>query len=119
MSTFILKFVFVIIPAVLILLHWRRRGIGSPLLYTLSWIDVGSYLLWLLLIGALDRFASDGVWKNDILGILFVFWPMLATIFALGLAISTMGARRGERAFIVSSNLLMIVLWASSIVTFP
>jgi hypothetical protein len=120
MTSLILKFAFLVFPSVLILLHWRRRGVRSPLLYKLSWVEVGSYLLWLLFVAALGFVGShptfDWIRGGSIPANLFVFWPMLATMIALALCMFTLAAGKGERGFMVSSNLLMLVLWASSVV---
>lgn len=83
-------------------------------------MEVGSYVLWLSLVAALGMMPSssmfDWIRGSSVPASLFVFWPMMATVFALALSLCALSARKGERGFVATSNLLMVILWASSVV---
>jgi hypothetical protein len=119
MIKLVLKFAFLVFPAVLILLHWRRHGVRSRVLYTLSWVETGGYVVWLLLIAALASLAAhptfDWIRGSSVPANMLVVWPFFAILMALGLCVCTVGAEKGERGFVATSNLLMLILWATSI----
>ena len=108
-------------PAVVILLYWHRRGVRSKRLYTLSWVETGSYIIWLLIVMAATRLAAypsfHWIYGSSVPANLFVLWPFLSALAAFALCLCAVIAKKDERGFVATSNVLMVILWASSAVT--
>jgi len=120
MDVLLLKLIFLEFPAVLILLHWRRRGVASRFLYGASWTLVGGYVAWLGTTWELDRLSEystyDWMYRSSIPVFVFLAWPFFSVVAAIVFIFWAAGAKKGERAFMACSNVLMLVLWANSFV---
>ncbi len=92
-------------PAVVTLVLWGRRGIGSKANYVVSWVNSAASLLWIVAV----------ISKTLSIAILFVFCP-----FVLGIVSACMlvwpGVTGEERRYQMLANGLMLTFWAFTIV---
>jgi hypothetical protein len=111
LSSFLFKFAALGIPAIVFLLWWRRIGVVSKGLYKSSWTNVGCYLAWLSLGLLANRTAGMGAVIGILIGV-----PLVAVGFSLVLMTWSRFAKQGERWTMALANLLMLLLWTSSVI---
>jgi hypothetical protein len=113
------------VPAASLLCWLWLRKIRSVILYFASCANLGCYLLWLGTMVTVRspifyRWSSESKNLDFVLFVIpaftFVLWPLFATVGSFILLIASCMAKQGERRFLVPANLLMLILWASSIV---
>jgi hypothetical protein len=121
----LLKFALLWAPAVVILWYLKLRGIRSRIFNIISCANIVCYLLWLLGMVTVHtpivyRWISECKPAIPVLmffsAFLFVLWPIFASMVSFVLFMASFGVQPGERRFFVSANLLMLILWASTIV---
>ena len=115
------KFALLGVPAILILLFWKRRGVvASMTLYRASWVNPIGYLLWLaavIVVSNLSHFPAFSWLAFSILpACLYFFCPFLLSVASLILCLLGVRSKREEQAFVAVPNLLMLLLWISSVV---
>jgi hypothetical protein len=121
----LLKLALLWVPAAGLLWRLKLRGIRSVIIYFVSGANLVCYMIWL---GAMVlahspifyRWSSESKDLDVIFFMtptfLFVFCPLVATVGSFILLITTLIAKQGEHRFLVPANLLMLILWATSIV---
>jgi hypothetical protein len=111
-TAYIAKFAVLGIPAIVALFWWRHAGVQSKGLYTSSWANVASYVLWL---GVAIMANRTSTFESLIIGFLIGI-PLFAVGLSLVLAIWSGFVRQGERGTMAAANLSMLVLWAISVI---
>lgn len=111
MSAYVVKFATLGIPVVVALLWWRRAGVLSRRLYTSTWTNVAAYPMWLGVVIVENRING----MDKLIGILIAL-PLIAVGCCVVLAASSHFAKRGERMKMATANLLMLMLWVSSLI---
>lgn len=111
MNAYIARFAVLGTAAIVVLLWWRRVGVSSKGLYRVSWVNVLGYALWLVL------GLTESKWRNDGLVGTLIALPLLAAGLSLIMFVWSRFAQRHERWRLAVSNVLMLILWSSSIVT--
>jgi hypothetical protein len=106
----LLKLALLWAPAAALLVWLKLRKVRSVILYALSASNLLCYPLWL---GAISlRAAAPFVAAPFVL----VAIPLAATAGSFLMLIATIFAKPGEHRFLVPANLLMLILWGSSMV---
>jgi len=116
-NAYLLRFAVLGIPAAVLLL-WKRAGILSKHLYSSSWANVIAYCVWLtleVLLNRIGRIPAAPKLFDALVGFL-IGSPLIASSCSLVLIILSLSAERDEKWTMASSNVLMIVLWASSLI---
>lgn len=99
-----------------------RLGVTRKLWYRCTWALAAAYPVWLLAVIALKRGMFDwvggGGWVEGggAAVTLFVVWPLAASIVALSFCVGGFTGSPRERPLMVVANILMIIMWASSVV---
>jgi hypothetical protein len=117
-NAYLLRFAVLGIPAGAALLWWKRAGIHSKHLYSSSWANVIAYCIWLtlgVLLNRIGRIPAAPKLFDALVGFLIAS-PLIASFCSLALIILSLFAERSEKWTMGSSNVLMIVLWASSLI---
>jgi hypothetical protein len=114
------KFALLGAPAIAILLFWKRRRVESVTLYRASWANPFCYLLWLIAMNATAILSHYTALRwmvfSSLPATLAVGLPFLSCIGSLILCLLCVGAKQVERMFVALPNLLMLILWISSVV---
>jgi hypothetical protein len=122
----LVKFAFLGGTAGGLLLFWKCRGIKSILLYFLSCANILCFVAWLSINGAVYAMARSpnlrpmiyyGPQAVQVGLVVFTYgWPFVASVAAFCLLVVSLLAQPRELPFIVPANLLMLFLWAFTIV---
>ena len=122
----LLKLALLWTPAVGLLWWLKLRKIRSVIIYFISGANLVCYLLWLGAIGIVGspsfyRWSSES--KDHLRIVLSVIPPLTlvvippaATVGSFIFLITSFVARPGEHRFLLSANLLTLILWASSMI---
>jgi hypothetical protein len=114
------KFALLGAPAIAILLFWKTRRIESGALYRASWANAFGYLLWLVAMTTTAILSHYSAFRwmvfSPLPATLAFFLPFLACVGSLLLCLLCVRAKQIERLFVALPNLLMLILWVSSIV---
>ena len=116
MGTYILKFAVFGIPAAAALLWWKRTGVLSKGFYSSSWANVIAYCTWLLLGVLLNRRIPAPPGLFDALVGFAIAAPLFALFYSLLPLILSLFAKPNEQWKMGSSSVLMVLLWASSLI---
>jgi len=121
----LLKLALLWVPAAGLLWWLKLRGIRSVIIYFVSGANLVCYMIWLGAMVLADspifyRWSSESKDLDVIFFMtptfLFVLCPLAATAGSFILLITTLIAKQGEHRFLVPANLLMLILWATSII---
>ena len=112
------KFALLGAPAIAILLFWKRRRVESVALYRASWANPFGYLLWLIAMNttAVLSHSTAFRWMVFLPATLAFPLPLLSCVGSLFLCLLCVRAKQVERMFVALPNLLMLILWTSSVV---
>ena len=111
------KFALFGVPAGITLFFWQRRRIDRKNVYRASCANVGAYVLWILAgVVTAGLIHIPAVFFSSLPSTVLVFWPFLGVIASLLLCLSCIRAEMREQPFIFFPNLLMLILWISSVV---
>jgi hypothetical protein len=119
----LLEFVLFWVPAACLLLWLKFRKTQSPIIYFVSSANLVCYLLWL---GAMVILHSPNFyrWYSEFKDLYFVpafvvfILPFVAVFASFILLIACLVLRPREQLFLAPANLLLLILWGSSI-TWP
>ncbi len=119
MHAHLLRFAVLVIPAAASLLWWRRVGIFSRNLYSRSRANVSAYCVWLTLVVLLSRIRGIPVAPRlfDALVGLAIAAPLIALVGSLALLVLSLFAEQNEKWSMGGSNMLMVLLGASSLIS--
>jgi hypothetical protein len=121
----LLKLALLWMPAAGLLWWLKLRKIRSVIIYFVSGANLVCYMIW---VGAMVLINSPIFYRwstefKDLKPILyttailtFVWFPFVATVGSFILLTTTLIAKPGEHRFLVPANLLMFILWATSII---
>ena len=114
------RFALLGVPTIIVLLLWRRKGVERRTLYQASWANPFAYLLWLaaMILVAILFHRPRFLWISSTLvpASLAFAYPLLLSFGSLILCVLCVRAKQKEQPFIILSNLLMLILWVSSVV---
>lgn len=112
-------------PAAGLLWLLGRRNARSAILYFVSCVTLFCYILWsgtvaVVLSPSFARWSSElkkpDLAFSNIPLLVFIFLPLSATICSFILLIASCWAEPGEHRFLIPANLLMFILWVTSII---
>jgi len=114
------KFALLGIPTIVALLVWKKLRVESKTFYQFSWANPICYLLWILAIGStnilIHSVKSSWITFSMLPASVAFIWPFFAAFGSLCLCLLCGRANPKEQAFVLLPNLLMLILWGSSIV---
>lgn len=111
------KFALFGVPASITLVFWKRRRVKARGVYRASGANVLGYLLWLLAgVVMAMLFHIPAVTFSFLPATVAFLWPFVAAIASFVLCLLSIPAEMKEQPFIVLPNLLMLILWISSVV---
>ncbi len=108
------------LPAVGILLYWKRLGVYSRVLYGAACAISLSYALWLSSIWVMnildERPAFAWIGGSSIPAYIFFVLPFLAAITSFALIPLSFAGQKHEKALMAVISSFMLILWGSTVV---
>jgi hypothetical protein len=114
------RFILIGLPTLVLLLTWSRRTSRKGFLYRASWINLWSFAIWFLCMWSLPVVESHRALAWIVFSsipLLFIYvWPFTFIIGSIVLCLLAFRAKGTDRLFVVLCGILMVILWASSLV---
>jgi hypothetical protein len=116
----LIMFLILGLPALGLLLYWKRLGVYSRVLYGAGCAVSLSYVLWLSSVWVMnildERPSFAWIGGSSIPAYIFFVLPFLAAITSFALILMSFAGQKHEKALMAVISILMLILWGSTVV---